>query len=61
VLEPLAVACKDVNAQLFFQFDDGLGDARLRGEQRLGRFGEVEIAANRFLDKAELMKVLGAR
>jgi hypothetical protein len=56
-LEALAVAGKDVDAQLFFQLDDGLGDARLRGVQGLGGFGQVEVAARGFLDEAELVQV----
>ena len=55
--EALAVARKDLHAQFFFQFDDGLGHAGLRGVQGLGRFGQVQVAPHRFLDKAELMKI----
>ena len=61
VLEALAMAREDVHAQLLLKLDDGLGDARLRGEKRLGGFGEVEVAANRLLDEAELMEVHDAR
>jgi len=56
-LEALAVAREDVHAQLIFQFQDGLGNARLRGVQRLGRFGQIELAPHRLLDEAELVKV----
>ena len=61
MLQALAVARKDIHAQFLLQLDDGLGHPGLRGEQRLGGFREVEIAADRFLDKAELMEVHGAR
>lgn len=56
-LEPLAVAREDVHAQFFFQFDDGLGHARLRRVQRLRGFGQVEIAARGFLNEAELVQI----
>ena len=55
--EPLAVANKDVHPQLFFQLQNGLGNAGLRGVQRLGRFGQVEVAACRFVNKTELVQV----
>ena len=56
-LEALAVAGKDVHAQLFFQFDDGFGHPRLGGVQGLGSFGQIEIAAGGFLHEAELVQV----
>ena len=56
-LEPLAVAREDLHAQLFFQFDDGLGDAGLRGVQRLGSLGQVEVSAHSFLHEPELVKI----
>jgi hypothetical protein len=56
-LEALAVARKDVDAQLFFQLDDGLGDPWLRGVQCLGGLGEVQVAARGLLDEAELVQV----
>jgi hypothetical protein len=55
--QPLAMASEDVHAQLALEFEDGLGDARLRREQRLGGLRQVQIVAHRFLDKAELMQV----
>ena len=58
-LEALAVAGEDVDAEFFFQLDDGLGDTGLRGVQRLGRFGQVQAPARGFLDKAELVQVHG--
>ena len=51
------MARKDVHAQLVFQFDDGLGDAGLGGVQRLGGFGQVQVAASGFLDEAKLVQV----
>jgi hypothetical protein len=56
-LEALAVAGKDFDAQFFFQLDDGFGHAGLRGVQRFGGLGEVEIAAHGFLNKAKLVQV----
>ena len=58
-LEPLAVPREDVDAELAFEFEDRFGDARLRGVQCLGRFGEIEVAPCRFLDEPELMQVHG--
>ena len=55
--EALAVAGKDFDAQLVFKLDDGFGHAGLRGVQGLGRLGEVQIAANRLLDKAKLVQI----
>ena len=54
-LEPLAVAGEDLHAQLFFQLDDGLGNAGLRGVQGLGGFGQVQVAPNGLLHEAELV------
>jgi hypothetical protein len=51
------VASKDVDAQLFFEFDDGFGHAGLRGVQGFGGFGQVEVAAGGFLDEAELVQI----
>jgi hypothetical protein len=56
-LQALAVAGEDLDAEFLFQLDDGLGDAGLRGVQRLGGLGEVEVAPGRFLDKPELVEV----
>jgi len=55
--ESFAVARKDFYAQLFFQLNDGFGNARLRGVQGAGGFCEVELAAHSLLDKAKLVKV----
>ena len=46
-------------ALFFFQLDDGLGDAGLRGVQGLGRFGQVQAPARGFLHEAELVQVHG--
>ena len=56
-LEALAVAGEDLDAQLFFQLDDGLGHARLRGVQGLGGLGQVQVAARGLLDEAKLVQV----
>ena len=57
--QALAVAREDVDAELALELEDRLGDAGLRGEQRLGGFGQVEVAADRFLDEPELVEVHG--
>jgi hypothetical protein len=56
-LQALAVAREDLDAQFFLQLDDGLGHAGLRGVQRLGRLGEVQVAPHGFLNKLELMQI----
>ena len=55
--EAFAVSGEDVHTQLFFELDDGLGDARLRGMQGLGSFCQIEVAARGLLDEAKLMQV----
>ena len=55
--EALAVARKNLDAQFFFQLDDGFGDAGLGGVQGFGRFRQVEVASNGFLNKTELVQV----
>jgi hypothetical protein len=55
--DALAVAGEDIHTQLFFQLDDGLGDARLRGVERLGGLGEVEVLPYCFANETELMKI----
>ena len=57
--EAFAVAGEDVDAQLMFQLQNGFGDAGLRGVQGFGRFGQIEVAAHRLLDKFELVQVHG--
>ena len=57
--DSLAMAGKNLNAQFLFQLDDGFGHPGLGGVQCLGGFGQVEVAANRFLHKFELVKVHG--
>src|SRR5205814_3890376 len=53
----LAMASEDVDAQLAFELEDGLGDPGLRSEQRLGRFGEIQVLPDGFLDETELVQV----
>ena len=48
---------KDLDAQLFFQLDDGLGHPGLRGVQGFGGFSQVEVASSGFLDEAKLVQV----
>jgi len=55
--EPFAMAGKNLNAKLFFQLNDGFGNTRLRGMQNARGFGQIEVAANGFLDKSELVKI----
>ena len=43
---------ENVDAELFFQFDDGFRHPGLRREQRLGGVGQVEILADRFAYEA---------
>ena len=57
--EALAVARKNLDAQLIFELDDGLGDAGLRGVQGLGGLGQVQAAARGLLDESELVQVHG--
>jgi hypothetical protein len=49
------MARKDIDAQLLFQFNDGFGDAGLRGVKGFGSFGQIEISTRRLLDEAELV------
>jgi hypothetical protein len=56
-LEALAVAREDFDAQFFFQFDDRFGDAGLRGVQRLGGLGQVQVAPHGFLHKTKLVEI----
>jgi hypothetical protein len=53
--EALAVTGKDLDAKFFLKLDDRLGDPGLRGMQGFGGFGQVEVASNRFLNKAKLV------
>jgi hypothetical protein len=53
--EALSVARKNFNPQLFFQFDDGLGYARLGRMEGFGGLGQVQVAARRFLYETELV------
>ena len=56
-LKAFAMPGKNLDAEFFFEFDDGLGHTRLRSVQGLGGFGEVQVAARGLLDKSELMQV----
>jgi len=46
--QPLAGACEQNDAEFVFEFADLPADARLRGVQRMGCFGEVEAASDGF-------------
>jgi hypothetical protein len=51
------VSSKNLDAQFVLEFDDGLRYPRLRGEQRLGSLGEVEVLADGFPDEPELVQI----
>jgi hypothetical protein len=55
--QALAVAFENHDAQFVFQFADLARHARLRGEQGIGHFGQVEIAACRFADGPQLLEI----
>gem|GEM_PF-6642976 len=56
-LEAFAMPRKNFHAELFFEFDDGLGNAGLRRVQGSSGFGQVQVAAYGLLNKAELVKI----
>jgi hypothetical protein len=57
VAQALAVAREDVHAEFLLQFEDGLGDAGLRGVQGLGGLGQVQAPASGLGHEAELLQV----
>jgi hypothetical protein len=48
---------KDINSQLLFQLNDGLGDSGLGGMKCFGCLSEIEVTPSRLLDKSKLMQV----
>ena len=61
VHQALAVAHEDFDAQFGFELPDLLRHPRLRGEQGLGRFRDVQPAAGDFVYVAQLLQVHGGR
>ncbi len=55
--KPLAPADEQLDAEFVFQILDVLAHPRLGGEQRAGDLGQVEVAADRFLDDAQLLEI----
>jgi hypothetical protein len=55
----LPLAHEDLDAEFVLEILDVLADARLRGEQRIGDFGQVEVLAHRFADDAQLLEIHG--
>ena len=55
--DALAVACKNIHAQLFLQLDDGFRYARLRRKQGLGGVRQVIVLPDRFAHEAQLMEI----
>ena len=53
----LAVSHEELHAELFFELTDLLGQRRLRGEQHLGRRGEVQPPPDGFTKRAQLLEV----
>jgi len=48
---------EDIDAQFFLQLDDRFGYAGLRGEQRFGGLGQVEVLPYGLSDEAKLMNI----
>jgi hypothetical protein len=55
--EALAATNEKLDAQLVLEILDVLRDAGLRGVERVGDIGEIEVAFDRFTDDAKLLKV----
>jgi hypothetical protein len=55
--QALALADEQFEPELVFEILDVFRDTRLGGEQRVGHLGQVEIAAHRLVDDAQLLKV----
>ena len=57
--QAFAMAREDVDAELFFQFEDGLAHPGLRCVQGLGGFSQVQATARSLLHETELVQVHG--
>ena len=55
--QPLAATHEQLDAELVLEILDVLADARLRGQQRVGDLGQIEIATGGLADDAELLKI----
>ncbi len=55
--QALAMALEDLDPELGLELADLLRHARLRGEQGVGGFGDVEPTAGDFVDVAQLLQV----
>jgi len=55
--QPLAAAHKQLHAELVLEILYVLADARLRSQQRIRDFGEIEVAAGRLANDAKLLEV----
>ena len=57
--QALAVAGEDLDAELGLELADLLGHPRLRGEQRLGRLGDIQPATGDLMHVTQLLQVHG--
>ncbi len=55
--QALAAAHEQLDAELVLEVLDVLADARLRGEQRVGHLGQVEVPPHRLAHDAQLLEV----
>ena len=55
--QALAAAHEQLDAELVLEILDVLADARLRGVQRIGDLGQVEVLRDRLADDAQLLEV----
>ena len=58
--KPLALAHEKLDAKLVLEILDVLGDAGLGRKERVGNFGQIEVAPHRLADDPELLKVHSA-
>jgi hypothetical protein len=59
--QTLALAAEDLDPEFVLQLADLLGDARLGGEERLGRRRDIESLTRDLLDIAQLLQIHRAR
>ena len=55
--QALAVADEDVDAEFGLELADLFGNTRLRSEQGIGGFGDVETVAHDFVDVTQLLEI----
>jgi len=55
--QALAAAHEQLHPELVLEVLDVLADARLGGEQRARHLGQIEVAASRLADDAELLEI----